>query len=213
MEFWPDRRVIELLIGESLYTSADSAIRELLQNAEDACQLQKIKLADLHPEITVRYSLSGNWVEVEDNGYGMNEEIINKSFSSVAASKDNVDEIKALTEKSSEVPIAEFGIGILSCFGVAEKIEVHTKTDHNSPISFLIHKWDQKFEMIHPAREIAGTSIKLYLKPNGPMAADQVPGVVKRYVRHVAHVSLNDVDSNQQEMVQDQWIDGIAGPN
>jgi hypothetical protein len=55
MRFHPHDRVIELLVGQQLCTSADAAIRELLQNAEDACDLQRIREPGFSPSILVRF--------------------------------------------------------------------------------------------------------------------------------------------------------------
>lgn len=212
-KFWPHDRVIELLIGENLYTSADAAIRELIQNAEDACQLRRIQNQDFEPEIVVHFSITNEVVEIHDNGYGMNDEIIQKSFTGVAAPRDDVEEIKSLSERSPEAPIAHFGIGVLSCFGVAERVEIHTKTERDNPIGFVINNWNEDFEEIEPRKEAPGTIVKLYLKTNGPMRANQVPDVVRKYARHASHVYLYDADAQQKAGVEDQWIEGVNGPN
>jgi len=137
MRFHADEHVIDLLIGNLLYTTPDAAVRELLQNAEDACELQRIKNPDFAAEIVVRYSAVGQWVEVIDNGLGMNEEAFEQSFAAVGAHKDRVSHIRALLEQAGAAnrQIARFGIGILSCFGVAASIFVYTKMDDSAPLA------------------------------------------------------------------------------
>src|SRR5436190_18319574 len=64
LKFKTSDNLIDLLVGQSLYSSPDVAMRELLQNAEDACQLQLVEDPSHKPEIIVRYSLAANWVEI-----------------------------------------------------------------------------------------------------------------------------------------------------
>ena len=124
-------------------------MRELLQNAEDACSLQRIKDGGFEPHILVRYSVNENWVEVIDNGLGMNREAIEKSFAAVGASKENVSHIKELLARAvGDVgrQIAFFGVGILSCFGVAQSLTVQTKMDGEEGLSFDIADHHKDFQ-------------------------------------------------------------------
>src|SRR5262245_5526196 len=125
MRFTPDKRLIDLMVGQLFYNSPDAAMRELLQNAEDACALQQVADPSYEPRIIVRYSTRENWVEIADNGLGMNQEAIDQSFAAVGASKENVSHIREILGRAAGDrgnQIAFFGVGILSCFGVAESL-------------------------------------------------------------------------------------------
>ena len=87
MKFKTSDNLIDLLVGQNLYSSPDMAMRELLQNAEDACHLQALGDPLFKPEIVVRVSVTGNWVEVRDNGLGMDSEVFEESFATIGASK------------------------------------------------------------------------------------------------------------------------------
>jgi hypothetical protein len=147
MRFRADENVIDLLIGNLLYSTADTAVRELVQNAEDACALQRIKEPGFPAEIIVRYSSSANWVEVVDNGLGMNDEAMTESFAAVGAHKDRVSHIRALLDQAagSNRQIARFGIGIVSCFGVAEHIVVRAKMDDSPGLAYRIDGVHREF--------------------------------------------------------------------
>lgn len=206
MKFKPHDRVIELLVGQNFYTTSDHAIRELLQNAEDACELQRTSVASFQPEIVVRFSRTGNWVEVTDNGLGMNLEAFENSFAAVAAPKDEVSHLRELLERSGSKQIAYFGIGILSCFGVADSILVSTKMDEFDPLAYRIPGYTEEFEEIDDKPTTRGTVVRLQLKPDGPMQAEQAPASVRRYARHAPHVFIDDVDSSTREPITEQWF-------
>ena len=103
-------------------------------------------------------------------------------------------------------PIGQFGIGILSCFGVAERIEVRTRADGFKPISVAITGLHDEFHLLPDHRQDRGSAIKLNLKPGGPLAASSVPPVVEKYVRHARYVWLDNVDSGDSRLVPEQWL-------
>jgi len=212
MQFKPDARVIDLLVGQLLYSSPDAAMRELIQNAEDACSLQRLEAPEYSPSILVRYSESGNWVEVTDNGIGMNSETVDRSFTAIGASKDAVPHIRELLQKggSASIQIGRFGVGILSCFGVADTVRVHSKMDNFDSLAFEIVDIHAEFVSLAESSGVRGTTIRLQLKSGGPMSAAHVESAVNRYVRHAAHVELENADNGIRRTVQQHWYGADA---
>lgn len=137
-------KIFGLLMGRSLYGDAKAAIRELLQNAVDACLLRdalvRVHRPSLAPSdvdrISVTFQESGAdgsvaKLIVEDTGTGMDRWIIENYFLKVGDSYyRSVDFLRtnaALWQKHAGFnPTSEFGIGFLSCFMLASKIEVQT---------------------------------------------------------------------------------------
>lgn len=148
MKFKTSDNLIDLLVGQSLYTNPDVAVRELLQNAEDACQLQSLDDPSHKPEIIVRYSVNANWVEISDNGFGMDRAVLKDSFATIGASKTNSPKLQALLAKAGAGirPIGQFGIGVLSCFGVADVVEVRSCAVGAPPVSIRIRGRREEFE-------------------------------------------------------------------
>lgn len=208
MQFKTSDNLIDLLVGQSLYSSPDVAMRELLQNAEDACHLQFLDDPSHKPEIVVRYSITENWVEISDNGLGMDREVFEESFATIGASKTNSPKLKALLEKAgtSRRPIGQFGIGVLSCFGVAEVVEVRSVAEGENPISFRIRGIREPFEEIGDHLHSRGTTLRMTLKSGGPMQAQQVPETLGRYVRHAGHIWVENADSGERKVVPEQWL-------
>ncbi|MBX3241637.1 MAG: ATP-binding protein [Chitinophagaceae bacterium] len=174
-------QVIELLMGTKLYGNPEVALRELLQNSRDACKLSMA----LHekwnvpyvPEITVKYYTEDNedFLEVIDNGIGMNKEIIDKYYSKIGSSFYKSRDFYELKAKSdlAFIPVSEFGIGILSCFMIADTIEVETKRlkeqyDYDQPLKLIIEGHDSIFTILKSERKSPGTSTKLLLREKNP---------------------------------------------
>ncbi|MBQ2604405.1 MAG: ATP-binding protein, partial [Clostridia bacterium] len=130
--------IINLLKGEDLYSDKYVFVRELLQNAIDAVLWRgridynfdsktdgKIKITTW-----IDKDNGQGWFRIEDNGTGMNVEIIKKYFLTIGRSYYQSDDFKRDGNGKPEYnPISRFGIGILSCFLTDENntLEVSTK--------------------------------------------------------------------------------------
>ncbi|RZJ79446.1 MAG: metal-dependent phosphohydrolase, partial [Flavobacterium sp.] len=129
-------QIIDILMGTKLYGQPSVALRELVQNSIDACKL-RAKMEEnwgnssYIPEIIIRFSKEGirTYLEVNDNGVGMDQYIIDKFYSKVGSSYYSSSDFLELksTLKSTFIPTSRFGIGILSCFMISDSIEVETK--------------------------------------------------------------------------------------
>jgi molecular chaperone HtpG len=171
------RQVVDLLMGTSLYGNPEVALRELLQNSIDACLLRQAlerSWKNLYePQICVRYfSENGEDVlEVTDNGIGMDQHVIDAYYSKIGSSFYKSSEFFDLKSKSKAdfVPTSRFGIGILSCFMVADTLVVDTRkvyAPHSSsePISLTIEGQESIFWTRPGSRDTPGTTTKLVLR-------------------------------------------------
>lgn len=134
-------RILDLLIGENLYSDPCVFVRELLQNSIDAILWRGANdryfnaKKDGKIKITTWYDdESGHgWFRIDDNGTGMNEDIIKKYFlragRSYYTSDDFEEERNTYSSGNTYKPISRFGIGILSCFlsNKNNRLEVSTK--------------------------------------------------------------------------------------
>lgn len=128
-------KIISLLTGTTLYKDSDAAIRELLQNSIDACkqmQMYKPKPEDYEPSISIKlYEDDGNeYIEVADNGIGMNRYIIDNYYVNKGNSYYESAEFKGQMAKQGVKkfePISQFGIGILSTFLISDSISIVTR--------------------------------------------------------------------------------------
>ncbi|WP_031086952.1 ATP-binding protein, partial [Streptomyces sp. NRRL WC-3549] len=135
--FQVDLRGLVDLLSHHLYSSPRVYLRELLQNAVDALTarhaLEKDAPADA---FGIRVYADGSAVRVEDDGVGLTEADVHAFLATIGRSS------KRATEASSAEPvrgwgkieeqrsdfIGQFGIGLLSCFLVADEIHVLSRS-------------------------------------------------------------------------------------
>jgi hypothetical protein len=127
--------VLELFTGAQLYGNAQIFVRELLQNAMDAVRLRA--LLDRRPDHgTVAVTAWGDdesvWFRIDDDGVGMDLSTVRDYFLRIGRSYYNSDDLaRELRHNgqggSSFRAISRFGIGIMSCFMLGDRIEVSTR--------------------------------------------------------------------------------------
>lgn len=114
------------------------------------------------------------WLRVTDNGVGMTDDVIEKYFTQVGRSYYRSPEFRqerSIFREGGELssPISIFGIGILSCFMIADRIEVCTCSDganggqcESRDVS--ISGPGSLFWLKDGTRKNPGTEIRLFLK-------------------------------------------------
>lgn len=104
-------------------------MRELLQNAMDACKIVK---RDYNIKISVEEEDGKIFLSILDNGIGMSIADIKNYYLTIGKSGkrevSNVDDL-----------VGHFGIGALSMFLISDSIFVQTKKSGDSPISFRMY--------------------------------------------------------------------------
>lgn len=175
------KQIIDLLMGTKLYGKPEVALRELLQNSIDACLLRQ-KLSEswgveYTPRITVSLYTKNDidYLQVKDNGIGMNQHIIDSYYTNVGCSYYSSREFSELMTslKSSFTPISRFGIGILSCFMVCDSMEVTTRRiqdrfECDDALHISIEGYESLFVISDSNQKEPGTNTVLTLRPVHP---------------------------------------------
>lgn len=193
-------RIIALLMGEQLYDSKDIFIRELLQNSIDACRhrqaFEKLNGKDDYKPI-IRFTHGKkdgyDFVEVEDNGIGMDMYIVQNYFMKIGVSyyqSKDFDKYRIEFKKKGFDfdPISRFGIGILSCFMVADRVAVETYKaksvimEKNQSLEIEIEGPSQFIVIRKGKKNIYGTKITLFLKKDQKV---DLLEILKKYAKHV----------------------------
>jgi molecular chaperone HtpG len=115
--FQVDLRGIVDLLSHHLYASPRVYVRELLQNAVDA-----ITAVEGAGAGTVTITTGAAALRVEDNGIGLTEAQVHELLATIGRSSKR-DELGFARHEF----LGQFGIGLLSCFLVADEIRVHTR--------------------------------------------------------------------------------------
>lgn len=198
-------RIMQLLMDKSLYPDPSLFLRELLQNALDACRnmealAKEYDYADYTPRIAVwDYSDDPQDPRVvfQDNGVGMSRKIVENYFMRVGRSYYRSPEFDAerarLKQQGIELEAtSQFGIGILSCFMVADRFEVETRRTGDRPLHitiegptkyFTIKLLDPPPQTTFPLKPTSdhddgpprhpGTRITVHLRPNTKLDVSQ----------------------------------------
>ncbi|MEU8673881.1 caspase family protein [Streptomyces sp. NPDC048560] len=187
-------RVRDLLTGEALYGDRHLAIRELYQNAMDACQVREARQRVLAKQgeglgwegaIVFTQQLDhtrGRWyVDCVDNGSGMGRRELLHSFAQGGARLSHLSSFQEemLTWRQLGITVQQnsrFGIGVLSYFMIADEIEVITRKfrpDGNAESTALRVTIDGPEHLFQVAQcqeepkfagDACGTRIRLYLR-------------------------------------------------
>jgi len=119
------RRVIELLMGHNLYGDPKVAIRELIQNSIDALRVRILEQPAHKPTLRLTLDTVARKLEIFDNGIGMSLDVIRQHFLRVG---DSYYRSTAFRRRCpGYTPISQFGIGFLTAFMIAERVEVLTR--------------------------------------------------------------------------------------
>ena len=158
--------LIQLLAGH-LYSEKKVFIRELIQNAHDAIQRRAYHDPSFEAATNGRIDIHSNLMDqpsitFRDNGTGMTKEDLESYLSSIGTSGTRSDRD---SNNLMEV-IGQFGIGFLSGFVVASRIEVRTRhyKGKNSD-GWLWKNEGRKEYTLEPCEmKSAGTEVRVFLK-------------------------------------------------
>ncbi|MDV7212467.1 HD domain-containing protein [Azotobacter beijerinckii] len=171
------RSVIELIASNAIWrTQKGIALRELVQNAVEACRYRAHHSAPsdkYQPEVRVVFDRERHTATVSDNGCGMSERTVLNNFLTVGSSRSR----EAAYTESDYAPIARFGIGFWSVFTIADMATVSTAAFENyrgrpneaanaQGFEFDVQLTELKdFTVFSPIETPCGTTITLNLKP------------------------------------------------
>jgi len=127
--FQVDLRGVVDLLSHHLYASPRVYARELLQNAVDAITARRAVDPAAPKGRVVIEPLADGGARFHDNGIGLTEAEVHTFLSSVGRTSKR-DELGFAREEF----LGQFGIGLLSCFMVADTIEVATRSAHGGPV-------------------------------------------------------------------------------
>lgn len=191
------KKIVDLLIGEHLYSNRDVAIRELIQNSIDSCNLKKKSEIGFAGKVSLIRN-DENTLVVEDNGLGMGYFEAKQFLSNVGSSFYNSEEFKRFIKDKSYDPIAQFGIGILSCFLISKSIVIETMQKGEEPCKFTIQSLDEEWKYEKGSLQTPGTRITLILNEEGTHIS--IKGSLNRYfICPEISIEYQDIEGNLEK--------------
>jgi molecular chaperone HtpG len=170
--------MLKLMVGPLYGEHPSYGVRELIQNAVDACLerddftrqrgLNTLDLADLPADVVVTLEedeTGGGWLTVEDSGIGMTRDVILNYFLTAGASfraSERWHELHTTENKPRVTRSGRFGVGLLAAFLLGSEIEVstrHVTEQRCNGIEFSCRLEDREIELRHKERSI-GTTIR-----------------------------------------------------
>lgn len=184
--FQVDLKGIIRLLSENLYSSGDVFLRELLQNGVDAIEARRGEEPGFaEGRIRIRYQQMENRqarLVFADNGIGLTREEIH-TFLSVIGQSSKRGEMRRGSF------IGQFGIGLLSCFLVADEIVVRSRSVHEEQAYRWLGRSDGTYQVTEEpggceaGEDKPGTEVTLVLKGRtaSQYSEERVLGLLKEY--------------------------------
>jgi len=196
MSFQLDRgRLLDLLVGHTIYNDATVAVRELIQNAIDAVRYQfhldsreqSTRVTPAIGEVNVSWDAEDRYLVVTDNGIGMSMTTIVEHLMKVGSSYYDTPQFKAHNQDFS--PISRFGIGVLAYFMISDDIEIVTfQEDVGYRIRMSSVHADYLVKKLEPGNpqlkglEPHGTRVRLRIRPSVDLSKHDVGEIVDYWV-------------------------------
>jgi hypothetical protein len=158
---------LQLFMGNRLYSDKRVFLRELIQNAVDACNYRKLTDNQYSPTIAIEFNDDVSTIKVRDNGIGMTRQWIEKYFLAIGISFYQSNEIRDVN-RDPRIDfgfISQFGIGFLSSFQVADKIIIKTRKASFPGLMITISGLRDYFDVKVLEEDCpVGTEVTLHLK-------------------------------------------------
>lgn len=150
------------ILGKNLYSSPHVALRELIQNASDACERRKIENSETRKyRIDVECDPASVVLKISDNGSGLTRDELSDYLATIGSGYSR--EIRNRTQTRDV--IGYFGLGFLSAYVVAKKVEVVTRSYQSPDRAWKFTSAKGKTYSVSSAtREYIGTTVTLYLE-------------------------------------------------
>ncbi|MFI9394637.1 HSP90 family protein [Streptomyces bauhiniae] len=200
--FQVDLRGLVDLLSHHLYSSPRVYLRELLQNAVDALTARYAhEPGSSQGDFGIRLYADGSSVRVEDDGVGLTEADVHTFLATIGRSSKRADRI---AEQRGDF-IGQFGIGLLSCFLVADEIHVLSRSARTpgGPAVEWRGRGDGSYTvrtLPASARHRPGTTVTL--TPRTDAAEWTAPAQVRSLARHFGSLLRHPVT----------FDDGSSGP-
>lgn len=188
-------QLLQLMI-HSLYSNKEIFLRELISNANDACD--KLRFAavaddslnegDAQLKIEVEFDADANTVTIRDNGIGMTRSEVIDNIGTIAKSgtKEFLSKLTGDEAKDSQM-IGQFGVGFYSSFIVADKVTLKTRKAGKKTGVLWESTGEAEFTIEDIKKETKGTEIILHLKEDEKEFANEfrLKSIITKYADHI----------------------------
>ena len=199
------------LVANSLYSEREIFLRELISNANDACE--KLRYLALSKEnilgknkdlfINIRVSKKKKIIEIEDNGIGMSREGLIDNLGTIARSGTGKFIEAMKSKKDNDISaIGQFGVGFYSSYMVSDTVEVYSKNAENEGSFLWSSNGKDNYTIEATEKKSRGTKIILNIKKNADEFLDsfRLRSIITKYSNYIPFpIFLKDLDDKEKE--------------
>lgn len=174
------------LLSKNLYSSPGVYVRELIQNAVDAVTARDAlggpavpRVISISPYGIASPDSPASEFTITDAGIGISPEQVEQFLATVGASSKSEE-----LEQRRRTYLGQFGIGLLSCFLVADEITVVSRSATGAEPIEWVGRSDGTYTTRPVPEDVAvGTTVRLRPRPDmiGWARAEQVGPLVQKY--------------------------------
>jgi molecular chaperone HtpG len=206
------QKLLDLMIN-SIYSHKEIFLRELISNASDALDTLRFKAQtdqslledDNDFKIRIDVDPETRTISVSDNGIGMTRDEVVEHIGTIAKSGTS-KLLETMTSKDSKelAPelIGQFGVGFYSCFMVAERVVLTTRTADAKGATRWESAGDGSYTIEDCDRAERGTTVTLYLRKVEDGDQDflkewEIRSTVKKYSDFVTYPICMDIEREE----------------
>lgn len=211
------KQLLDLMIN-SIYSSKDIFLRELISNSSDALDKRHfVSLTDesnKYDELKIKLVVNkeDRTLKIIDNGIGMDADDLENNLGTIASSgtKKFMEELSK--EENNLETIGQFGVGFYSSFIISDNVEVETK---KAGCESLIWKSDgiDSYTIDKSDKEEIGTTITLHVRDEQEfddfIEESTIISLVKKYSNYIKYPIVMDQVVNKQGEDEENTIEVI----
>jgi len=150
------------VLGKNLYSTPVVVVRELVQNAHDACVRRRVESGwDGRPEIRITADDARNTLTIADNGSGLTREEIIDFLATIGSGYTRV----LRNRTGDENAVGYFGLGFLTAYVVSDAVEFHTTSYQEDTKTWrFASKGGQQYSIDAADSQETGSRVVLHLK-------------------------------------------------
>lgn len=179
------------LLGEHLYSDPQVALREMVQNAHDSCVRRREEdtgVAGLYqPAIHISIIHSEQQLVIEDNGSGLTRHEISTFLATIGRGYTGElrERLGAAGREEAKDLIGLFGLGLLSAFMIATRIDIVTASYQTPDLAWRwVSEGGQSYALRRATRADVGTTVFLNLRDSARFLLE--PGILADQLRTYA---------------------------